>query len=77
MKVRDKLRVWWFKRENDMGGFHPLGQFTKGDLGYLLFAMEPIWKELERRGYDPKTLKFSIEPQKGNTRFTSQREDHE
>jgi hypothetical protein len=73
MKASDKLRVYYMKRERDMGGFFPLGQQTRCDLGYLLFAMEPVWKELERRGYDPKTLRFSIEPQAGNERFASQR----
>lgn len=77
MKARDKLRAYWFKREQDMGGWAPLGQGTKSDLGYLLFAMEPIWKELERRGYDPKTLRVSIEPQAGNAKFASQREPKE
>lgn len=75
MKSHDKLRVYYMRRERDMGGWHPLGQQTKCDLGYLLFAMEPIWKELESRGYDPKTMRFSIEPQQGNKRFASQRED--
>ena len=74
LKASDKLRIYYMKGENDMGGFHPLGQGTKSDLGYLLFALEPIWKELEQRGYDPKTLKLSIEPKAGNTRFASQRE---
>lgn len=74
MRARDKLRMYWFKREQDMGGWAPLGQGTKSDLGYLLFQMQPIVEELERRGYDPKTLKFSIEPKKGDQRFASERE---
>jgi hypothetical protein len=77
MRATDKLRVYYMKRETDMGGYHPLGQGTKCDLGYLLHAIEPIWQELERRGYDPKTLRFSIEPSAGNVRFASQRSEQD
>lgn len=38
------------KKEKDMGGWHPMEICTKSDLGYLLFAIEPIWQELEKRG---------------------------
>jgi hypothetical protein len=33
-----------------------------------------VLAEFKRRGYDPATLKMSIEPANGNERFASQRE---
>lgn len=75
MKAADKLRVYYMRREHDMGGYHPLGFGTKSDLGFLLHALKPIIKELESRGYDPKTFRLSIEPQQGEQRFSSQRID--
>lgn len=73
MKATDKLRVYYMKPEQDIGGWHPLGQQTQCDLGYLLDALKPILASLERRGYDTKTFKLSVEPQQGNARFASQR----
>ena len=75
MKATDKLRAYWFKRENDLGGYHPLGSQTKCDLAYLLGSVltKEVVAELKRRGYDPRTLKFSIEPKAGNDRFAPQR----
>lgn len=73
MKAIDKLRVYYMKREQDIGGWHPLGRQTQGDLGWLLYEMKTILAGLEARGYDTKTLKLSVEPQAGNARFASQR----
>lgn len=75
MKASDKLRVRWSKAERDMQVLYPLGSQTKSDGGYLLHALAPIVEELRRRGYDPRTLKLSIEPAAGNRRFASQRVD--
>ena len=75
MKLYDKLRAYWSKRERDIMLFHPLGVSTSSDAHWLsgIFNKQ-FTDELERRGYDVTTMKFSIEPQKGNTRFASQRE---
>jgi hypothetical protein len=73
VKATDKLRVYYMKRERDIGGWHPLGRQTQCDLGWLLHEMKHILAELEARGYDTKTLKLSVEPQQGNERFASQR----
>ena len=53
----------------------PLGQGTKQDGGFLAHALDGLAHELQRRGYDMTTIKFSIEPQHGSERFASQRED--
>lgn len=74
MKKVDKLSAHWSKKENDHMINWPVGVQTKADAWYLhgIFSKE-FKEELERRGYDLKTLKFSIEPQQGNPRFASQR----
>lgn len=76
MKAPDKLRVSWSKAENDVMFHYPLGVSTKSDGAYLasIFTHE-FCDELKSRGYDPTTMKFSIEPGKGCPRFASQRED--
>jgi hypothetical protein len=59
--------------------YSPLGMQTVCDARYLndmVFTKE-VLEELERRGYDTTTIKFSIEPQKGNERFASQRKQNE
>jgi hypothetical protein len=75
VKAEDKLRVYWNRKEQDMGVHWPGGVSTKCDARYILCMVlnEEVIAELERRGYDPTTLKFEISPKKGNTRFTSQR----
>lgn len=76
MKARDKLRLMWSRRERCLGGWHPLGSQTHCDLAWLFGVITPdVLAEFERRGYDPQTLKLSIEPAKGNPRFASQRDD--
>ena len=73
MRAEDKLRAYWSKKENDLMLHWPAGVSTNCDGSYLscVFSKE-VRDELERRGYDLTTLKFSIEPVKGNKRFTSQ-----
>lgn len=73
VRAVDKLRVRWCRRERDMLALYPLGSQTSSDGGWLLHALGPILEELERRGYDKTTLRVSIEPARGNTRFASQR----
>lgn len=74
MRADDKLRAYWSKREKDVMLYHPLGVCTTADANWLsgIFNRE-FTEELTRRGYDVSTMKFSVEPQQGNTRFASQR----
>lgn len=53
---------------------YPLGISTSSDGHFLsgIFNRE-FEREMESRGYDITTLKFSIEPKAGNPRFASQR----
>jgi len=74
MRAKDKLRAYWSKRENDLMLYHPLGMQTVCDAHWLSNMLDKKFtEELRRRGYDPRTLKFSIEPLAGNDRFASQR----
>jgi len=74
MRAKDKLRATWSNRENDVMLHYPLGFQTKCDGHWLsgIFCKE-FTDELESRGYDKKTMKFSVEPMRGNERFASQR----
>ena len=63
MKNLRKLKVRWSKRERDLICDFPLGRLTKCDCNYLyskVFTDEFI-KEIQQRGYDITTLKFSID----------------
>ncbi|MCK5603239.1 hypothetical protein KAR91_15255 [Candidatus Pacearchaeota archaeon] len=80
MKAEDKLRVWWSKKEEDFMISPPSGIGTKSD-GHLMHSHffynktslgNLLHEELESRGYDITTMKFSIEPKKGDYRFSSQ-----
>ena len=76
MKTKDKFRVNWSKRERDLMIHYPLGSQTKCDGHWISGVFDKEFTdELEKRGYDVTTLKFSIEPQKGNDRFSSQRKE--
>lgn len=74
MRSQDKLRASWSRRERDVMLHNPLGQSTTSDSYWLagVFNKE-FTDELARRGYDPTTLRFSVEPVQGNHRFASQR----
>lgn len=76
MKPDDKLRAYWSKRESDIMLHWPGGSSTKCDGHYLsgIFDQKFI-DEMTRRGYDVTTLRFSIEPVKGNQRFLSQQKE--
>lgn len=73
MDASDKLRAYWSKRESDLVLHWPGGHNTKSDGHWLSGIFDKAFTdELRRRGYDPTTIKFSVEPQAGNMRFTSQ-----
>lgn len=74
MRQHEKLRMYWSKKENDLMFWSPEGFFTTAAARYLdsIFTKE-VLKELESRGYDITTLKFSIEPKQGDLRFASTR----
>ena len=74
IKQRDCLRAYWSETERDMMYYFPLGIQTKCDAGFLCSVLNKEFKaEMTRRGYDIKTMRFSIHPAKGNDRFASQR----
>ena len=74
MKAADKLRANWSKREQDIMLHFPLGSGTKSDAALLAHTFNrQFTDDLASRGYDIRTLKFSIEPMAGDTRFASQR----
>jgi len=76
MKAIDKFRVNWSKRERDLMIHFPLGYGTSSDGHWISsFFSKEFTAELEKRGYNIETFKFSIEPKKGNEKFSSQRED--
>lgn len=78
MKAKDKLRVSWDRKENCLTYYCPLGFQTKCDASYMSgIITDEVAQELYNRGYDITTLKFSIEPIKGNTSFASQRNINE
>ena len=74
MKAIDKLRVYWCKKEDFRTFYMPSGNQTRCDGHYMNgIITEDVINELDERGYDVSTIKFSIEPKKGNERFVSQR----
>lgn len=73
MKAVDKLRVTWNKKEKTCSYHYPAGSQTSADAAYLAgIITDEVARELRERGYDPSTMKFSIEPRKGNRDFDSQ-----
>ena len=72
--MMDKLRIYWSKKENDIMYYFPLGVQTSADSHWLYYHIgRTVFKdsrgedvpafldELVRRGYDIKTIKFSVE----------------
>jgi hypothetical protein len=64
---QNSLAIEWSKKERDFVFFHPPGSQTKTDSHYLHVKLgtskEPqssFFQELEERGYDLTTLRFSI-----------------
>lgn len=74
MKRNDKLHAYWSKSQRDLILYHPLGFQTASD-GRILaeHLSKALTDELDRRGYDVRTIRFSIEPKAGDQRFASQR----
>ena len=67
MKATEKLRATWCKKERSILYHYPLGSQTKCDASFLSgHVTDAFARELEKRGYDKTTLRFSIEPKKGN-----------
>ncbi len=74
MNKKDKLSYQWNKKENDFVTNYPLGIGTNCDSALLFNVFcyldcghgKNILKELESRGYDLTTIKFSIEPRLPN-----------
>lgn len=74
LKKNDKLHAYWSKRERDLMVNYPLGEQTGTDARVLAECLNKVMTdELDGRGYDVTTLRFSIEPKAGNKRFASQR----
>ena len=76
LKRNDHLHAYWSKREADLMLYHPLGESTTSDARVLSECLnKTLTDELDRRGYDVTTLRFSIAPKRGNVRFASQRQN--
>ena len=74
LRKNDHLHAYWSKRENDLMLYHPLGVQTTSDARVLAEHLnKTLTDELDRRGYDLTTLRFSIAPKSGDERFASQR----
>jgi hypothetical protein len=74
MNLNDKLHVYWSKRESDTMFYSPLGFCTTPDARYMSGVLSrEVLEELDKRGYDTTTIKFSIQPKAGNVRFASER----
>lgn len=68
MKPDRKLTVYWWKAENDFGTHYPT---RKADGGFILsqfcdrdpvrYEGRSVIEELEHRGFNTKTIKFSCE----------------
>lgn len=60
-RTRDNsLAVEWSARERDITFFNPPGPQTNADAHMLHILFERYIYELKSRGYDIKTLRFSI-----------------
>lgn len=68
---QNKLKVHWSKKEDDLLGEYPLGKLSKCDVNYLFANVftDEFENEMKSRGYDIKTLKFSIEVDKNGDRY--------
>ena len=74
MKAKDKFRATWCKKWGDILLHYPLGIGTRSDGHWLSgWLNKEFTDELTDRGYDVTTIKFSIQPTKGNVKFVSQR----
>ena len=63
MKAADKLRATYSRKERDVILHFPLGTSTVSDGHYLSGIFNKAFTdEMEKRGYNLATMKFSIEP---------------
>jgi len=63
MKAADKLRATYSRKERDVILHFPLGTSTVTDANYLTGVFNKAFTdEMEKRGYNLATMKFSIEP---------------
>jgi hypothetical protein len=73
MRPKDKLRAYWSKRGRDIMLDFPLGRNTQSDGHWLSSVFDKEFEaEITKRGYDIKTLRFSVDPMHGNDKFASQ-----
>lgn len=79
MKSTDKLRATWSEKQQDVILHFPLGSGTSSDGHYLAGVFNKAFTdELQDRGYNLATLKFSIEPHPTNKvgKFASMRKPY-
>lgn len=73
--MSNKLKARWSQRQRDIVLVWPAGQCTRADAAWLSTVFnKKFTEELQRRGYDPRTIKFSVSPRQGNKKFLSERE---
>lgn len=70
MKPSKKLRVYWSKKEKELMYYYPKYAATGGMLAWhfenLKCDGKTLVEELEDRGFDLSTLRFSIAYKEGN-----------
>lgn len=68
---QNKLKVHWSQNKSGLLGEYPLGELSKCDVDYLFANIftDEFKKEMTSRGYDLKTLKFSIEVDKNGDKY--------
>lgn len=69
--MKNKLKISWCKKEKDILVTYPLGIKTNCDASFLYNMLEKcnFVEEVKNRGYDIKSIKFSIEVDKNNERY--------
>lgn len=73
-----KLSAKWSKREKDIVVSWPDGKSTKSDARLLAGIIDDhMLSELDRRGYDIRTLKFEITAKSDHERFGVECEEAE
>lgn len=65
-----KLKAYWSKKERDLVFEWPDGISTKSDASWLYTIFnERFLNELKSRGYDVRTIKFSVEGDASTGKF--------
>jgi hypothetical protein len=76
MRPSEKLRAYWSKKEGLML-YSPMGFGTTSDARYVACVLsDEVLAELDERGYDTTTIKFSIEPKQGHAAFADRRPEN-